>query len=171
MKKTKHVIVRITETQFKLLADALITEQKNKSEITRDALERYLNPAGKRNEKKNQKDNKNQRQLYEIPERIPMQEKYINLDVEAVFPAGEFTPEEVEFVEHFLDKLGVDLESEVKIKYFLTPSQLIHLLTGVKREYDGFLGLDGKIDGKRETQAPGETGYTIQSAPISVASV
>lgn len=159
MKKTKHIIVRITEAQFRQLADALITEQKNRSEITRSALESYLNPVGKQNEKKNQKDNK--RQLYEIPTNIPMGEKYINLHVEEVFPASDFTTEEVQFGEHFLDKLGVDLESGVKIKYFLNPSQLIYLIIGIKREYDGFLELDGKL----ETRIPGETGYIIQSAP------
>ena len=42
MKKTKHIIVRITESQFKHLADALITEQRNKSTIIRDALDNYL---------------------------------------------------------------------------------------------------------------------------------
>lgn len=42
MKKTQHLIVRITEAQFKRLADALITEQKNKSTIVRDALDKYI---------------------------------------------------------------------------------------------------------------------------------
>ena len=42
MKKTKHLIVRITETQLKQLADAIITEQKNKSTIVREALDKYM---------------------------------------------------------------------------------------------------------------------------------
>jgi len=42
MKKTQHLIVRITEAQLKQLADALITEQKNKSTIVRAALDKYM---------------------------------------------------------------------------------------------------------------------------------
>jgi hypothetical protein len=58
MKKTNHLIVRITETQFKRLADALIIEQKNKSEIMREALEMYMDTAGKRTNVVNQTKNK-----------------------------------------------------------------------------------------------------------------
>lgn len=164
MKKTRHLIVRISETQFQRLAETLITEQRNKSEILRDALESYMGRKGRRTEFLNHMDNKNHKSISQS-ERIPFKEKYLSLDVEDVFPATEFTEEEVEFVEHFLDLLRVDLESEVQIKYFLSASQLIYLLVGLKRQYDGFLRLDGSINVNRETQSPGETGYIIQSKP------
>ena len=143
MKRNLPQIVLIEENQLKRLVRKIIMEQKHQSEMKRDANKEYRDMAG----------------------RIPMKEKYINLPVEDVFPATEFTEEEVEFVEHFLDKLGVNLESEVKIKYFVSPSQLIYLLTGMKREYDGFLSLDGKIDGNVKSNSPRETGYVIQSKP------
>ena len=41
-KKVKHVIVRLTEAQFKWLADILFEENRNRSEVMRDALNRYL---------------------------------------------------------------------------------------------------------------------------------
>lgn len=59
MKKTKHLIVRITETQFKRLADALITEQKNKSTIVRAALDNYMDETDK--SPNNQKQNENKK--------------------------------------------------------------------------------------------------------------
>ncbi len=42
MKKTKKLIVRITENQFKKVADALITEERNKSAFVRNALDCYI---------------------------------------------------------------------------------------------------------------------------------
>ena len=60
---TKHLIVRITETQFKRLADALISEQKNKSTIVRTALDNYLDRTDTRIDKRNQKNNKNKNTL------------------------------------------------------------------------------------------------------------
>lgn len=60
MKKTKHIIVRITESQFKHLADALITEQRNKSTIIRDALDNYLD---RKIDKQAPKNNKNKKSL------------------------------------------------------------------------------------------------------------
>jgi metal-responsive CopG/Arc/MetJ family transcriptional regulator len=39
---TKHIRIRITEQQFKNLADLLVEEQKSKSAIIRDALNKYL---------------------------------------------------------------------------------------------------------------------------------
>lgn len=63
MKKTKHIIVRITETQFKRLADALITEQKNKSTIVRAALDNYMDETDKSSDSQNQMNNKNKKAL------------------------------------------------------------------------------------------------------------
>ena len=55
MKMTKHLIVRITEDQFKRLADALIIEQKNKSLLMRDILNDYLNGINSKTDKQNNK--------------------------------------------------------------------------------------------------------------------
>ena len=63
MKMTKHLIVRITETQFKRLADALITEQKNKSTIVRAALDNYMDGTDRKINKQYQMNNKNKKTL------------------------------------------------------------------------------------------------------------
>ena len=60
MKKTKHLIVRISESQFKRLADALITEQRNKSTVVRDALDNYLD---RQIYKESPKNNKNKKKV------------------------------------------------------------------------------------------------------------
>ena len=41
-KKTKHLRIRVTEEQFRKLADLLIEEQKNKSSLVRDILNKYI---------------------------------------------------------------------------------------------------------------------------------
>jgi hypothetical protein len=41
-KKTKQLRIRITEAQFKKVADALITQERNKSTLVRNALDYYL---------------------------------------------------------------------------------------------------------------------------------
>lgn len=63
MKKTKNLIVRITESQFKMLADVLITEQKNKSTVVRAALDHYMDETDKRPNSQTQKYNKNKKSL------------------------------------------------------------------------------------------------------------
>ncbi len=42
MKKTKHLRIRISESQFKRLTETKINEQKNTSSILREALENYM---------------------------------------------------------------------------------------------------------------------------------
>jgi hypothetical protein len=54
MKKTKHIIVRITESQFKKLADVLIIEKKTKSSLMRDLLSTYMDENKIGLDKKNQ---------------------------------------------------------------------------------------------------------------------
>lgn len=49
MKKNKHLRVRITEEQFRFLANKLIEEQKNKSVIIREAIQKYLLDSGSSN--------------------------------------------------------------------------------------------------------------------------
>jgi metal-responsive CopG/Arc/MetJ family transcriptional regulator len=49
-KMTKHLRIRITEQQFKNLADLLIEEQRNKSEVIREAINTYLVGNHSRNE-------------------------------------------------------------------------------------------------------------------------
>ena len=41
-KKINHIRVRITEAQLRWLASVVIDEQRTKSEIIRDALNKYL---------------------------------------------------------------------------------------------------------------------------------
>jgi len=41
-RKNKHLIVRITEAQFKNLADILVEEEKTKSELIREILKKYI---------------------------------------------------------------------------------------------------------------------------------
>ena len=62
-KKTKHVTIRLTEEQFTKLADALITEKKNKSVFMRDALNDYLNGIYGNTDNRKQKNSKNQETL------------------------------------------------------------------------------------------------------------
>lgn len=38
----KHIRIRITESQFRWLADVLIAEQRTQSAVIRDALNKYL---------------------------------------------------------------------------------------------------------------------------------
>jgi hypothetical protein len=63
MKKNIHLIVRITESQFKILSDILVTEQKSKSTIVREALDNYMDGSKGRIEKQNQWNNKNKNTL------------------------------------------------------------------------------------------------------------
>jgi metal-responsive CopG/Arc/MetJ family transcriptional regulator len=48
-KMTKHLRIRMTEEQFKKLADVLVEEQKSKSTVIRDALQMYLGEHNNRN--------------------------------------------------------------------------------------------------------------------------
>jgi len=63
MRKTKHIIVRITESQFKRLADALITEQRNKSTIVRAALDQYMDGTSVITDRQTHKNIKNKKSL------------------------------------------------------------------------------------------------------------
>jgi hypothetical protein len=47
-KKTKHLRLRITEEQFRKLADALIDEERSKSALIREALQNYLEDKNQR---------------------------------------------------------------------------------------------------------------------------
>lgn len=51
-KKTKHLRIRITESQFKKIADALISEERNTSRLVRNALNQYLDKTHSDIEKK-----------------------------------------------------------------------------------------------------------------------
>jgi tRNA A22 N-methylase len=42
MKKGKHLRIRITENQFKVLTERIIEEQKTKSEIIREMIDDYI---------------------------------------------------------------------------------------------------------------------------------
>ena len=53
-KKIRPVIIRLTESQFQALADYLVEEERTKSSVIRDALNKYLieNSPKKENKKK-----------------------------------------------------------------------------------------------------------------------
>lgn len=59
---------------------------------------------------------------------------YQELEVEDIFPIDEFTSDEIEFIEKILDKIHIDLEYQSDL--LISTKQLIHLLTGIIREYD-----------------------------------
>ncbi len=41
-RKTRHLTIRLTEEQFKKLADTLVSEQRTKSSLMRDILSDYI---------------------------------------------------------------------------------------------------------------------------------
>lgn len=41
-KKTRHLRVRLTESQARRLVNVIIAEQRSKSQVIRDAINRYL---------------------------------------------------------------------------------------------------------------------------------
>lgn len=62
----------------------------------------------------------------------------VEVKVDDIFPIGDFAREEVKFIENILDKMQIDVEYEMDI--LLSTKQLIHLITGIIREYDDFKG-------------------------------
>jgi len=58
-KKTKHLTIRLSEEQFRKLADTIVIEQKTKSSLMRDILSDYMDGNKSSIEKKNQKNNVN----------------------------------------------------------------------------------------------------------------
>lgn len=64
MKKTKHLIVRISESQFQRLASELFSKHKNKSCLVRDALDNYMDGKERMTDNQNKKDIKNKKSLY-----------------------------------------------------------------------------------------------------------
>ena len=80
-----------------------------------------------------------------IPEKTGMQEKYKSLEVKDIFLIEELTAEDVEFIEQFLQKTNVDLESEDNFKFVISTSQMIYLLRKIMQEYYTFLSNGGKI--------------------------
>ena len=50
-KKTRHLSIRLTEDQFRRLADKLIAEEKTISEVTRELIRCYTDGINKRNKR------------------------------------------------------------------------------------------------------------------------
>jgi len=71
------------------------------------------------------------------PKRLEKDTVY--LDTEEIFPSREMAPEEVVFIEHCLDKINVDLESEEDEDFVLSTNQVLFLVRGIMWEYDTFL--------------------------------
>jgi predicted transcriptional regulator len=61
--KTKHLTIRLSEDQFKKLADTLLSEQRTKSSLVRDILSDYIDKNKMRNDSKNQKNHKSTKAL------------------------------------------------------------------------------------------------------------
>jgi hypothetical protein len=61
-----------------------------------------------------------------------------SLEVDKIFPIKDRTVEETQFIDHFLDQIHVDLESEDNQDIILSPKQLIFLLQGIIIEWDIF---------------------------------
>lgn len=124
-KKTKHLRIRITEEQFKKLADNMVIEQRTKSSLMRDILSDYLELNDKRAEKQNN---------MKIAEEKTRKLK----NVDEIFPIVNRTVEETQFVDRCLVKMKVDLEAKVIEDIILSPQQLIFLLQGIIRGWDNF---------------------------------
>jgi hypothetical protein len=67
------------------------------------------------------------------------------LDTKDIFPTEEMTVEDVQFVDHCLTKLNVDLDEGHEV-FVLSANQLVFLLRGIMREYNIFVGNMGKCE-------------------------
>jgi len=61
--KTKHLTIRLSEEQFKKLADTLLIEHRTKSSLMRDILSDYIDGNENGIDKKHPKKNKNKKPL------------------------------------------------------------------------------------------------------------
>jgi predicted DNA-binding protein len=62
-KKTKHLTIRLTEEQFKKLADTLVIEQRTKSSLMRDILSDYIDGDKSGIDNQTQSQNKSKKSL------------------------------------------------------------------------------------------------------------
>jgi len=85
-------------------------------------------------------------QKMKILEKTGMQEKYKSLEVRDIFSVEELTAESVQFIEKFLEKTNVDLESEVNYYFIVSTNQMIYLLRKIMQEYRTFLSNGEKYD-------------------------
>jgi len=83
-------------------------------------------------------------QKMKIPDNIRMQEKYMSLEVKDIFLVEKLTAADVEFIEKFLEKTNVDLESEANSKFVISTNQMIYLIRKIMQDYDIFLGNRGE---------------------------
>lgn len=61
--RTKHLTIRLTEEQFKKLADNLVIEQRTKSSLMRDLISDYIDGDKRRIDKATLGHNKNKKTL------------------------------------------------------------------------------------------------------------
>jgi hypothetical protein len=78
-------------------------------------------------------------QEMEILENIGLQEKYKSLEVEDIFLVEDLTAEDIQFIEGFLKKTNVDIESEANFFFIISTGQMIYLLRKILQEYNTFL--------------------------------
>ena len=81
-----------------------------------------------------------------MPEVIGLQDKIKILEIEDIFLIEDLTPDNVEFVERFLGKTNVDMESETNFFYITSTSQIIFMLRKVIQDYRIFLSKKKKVD-------------------------
>jgi hypothetical protein len=87
-------------------------------------------------------------QKMKIPENTGMQENFKSLEVEDIFLIEELTLENKEFIEKFLEKTNVDLESEANFFFIISTGQMIYLLRKIMQEYNTFLSKRKKFEAK-----------------------
>jgi ribosomal protein S13 len=85
-------------------------------------------------------------QKMKIPENIEMQEKYKSLEIRDIFSIEELTEEDVQFIEQFLEKTNVDIESEGNYFFIISTNQMIYLLRKIMQEYNTFLSNRKKFE-------------------------
>lgn len=85
-------------------------------------------------------------QKVKMPEEMERQEKYMSLEVDAICPIQELTEREVEFIEPILDHIKFDFDSEFKIRYIISATDLICLIRGIMAEHAIFLGYGKKLE-------------------------
>jgi len=82
----------------------------------------------------------------EMPEEIRLQENFKSLEVEDIFLVEELTAEDVQFIEEFLEKTNVNLESEANFFFIISTGQMIYLLRKIMQKYHTFLSNLKKIE-------------------------
>lgn len=85
-------------------------------------------------------------QKMKILKTMGMQEKFKSLQVDDIFLVEELTAESVQFIEKFLQKTNVELDSEANFFYIVSTAQIIYLMRKIMLDYIVFLGNGEKFE-------------------------